>query len=431
MTVAVVDGGLVRKTHQEFMEAGRSSVVISNNNSSFADHATHVAGTIIADGDDAKAKGVASKATLYSYTFADSSFADSAVRIYQKDSVLFSNHSYGYSEKIKLGEYDSEASKQDRAVSANPYLNIFEAAGNDGENSDYPSFGKIKGPGNSKNILTIGALNTNGSGVARFSSNGPSKDGRIKPELCARGESVYSTAASSDTDYFWMDGTSMATPSATGIGVLVAQAYKQKTGGYDIRHDVLKATLINTAVDKGRAGPDFDAGFGMIDAKAAVDVINTLATDRPLIYADTITHGESRSLEFVMPTSGLFKATLSWVDPEASPSARNALVNDIDMWLENSAGKKFYPYTLDANNPTALAVNTKQNHVDNNEQIEVKNLPAGNYTLVIKGREIVSSAQEFALVSNIAIADASQSQLASVEPSKLRNFAKVIQDAIQ
>jgi len=428
MDVSVVDGGYVRKTHQEFVENGVSSVVESGDSTTYADHATHVAGTIIADGDDEKAKGVASEATLYSYTFTDSAFADSVLDIYRNDGVLISNHSYGYSEMAKLGEYDSEAVKQDRAVASNPFLNIFEAAGNDGDAEGYPAYGKIKGPGNSKNILTIGALNVNASGVATFSSNGPTLDGRIKPELCTRGEGVYSTGSSSDTDYFWMNGTSMATPSATGIGVLASQAYKKVSGGYDIRHDILTACMINTAVDKGRAGPDFDTGFGMIDAKATVDTINSLSTTAPLVYADSVSHQTSKEMHFSMPTRGTFKATISWVDPEANPSSTHSLVNDIDMWLENASGQKFYPYTLDASNPTALAVSTKQNHVDNNEQIEVKNLAAGSYTLVIKGQEIVTSSQEFALASNISVS--SESNLDVLQPSDLKNFEKVIQNAI-
>jgi len=98
------------------------------------------------------------------------------------------------------------------------------------------------------------------------------------------------------------------------------------------------------------------------------------------------------------------------------------------MWLENSTGKKFYPYTLNASNPTALAVSTKQNHVDNNEKIEVKNLPAGNYTLVVKGNVIVTDAQNYVVVSNVNISK--DSHLDTIKPSKLHNFAKVMQNSL-
>jgi hypothetical protein len=427
MSVAVVDGGLARKDHQEFIKNGTSRV-FEMSDADYADHATHVAGTIGASGVNGNARGMASDVSIYSYSFLDASFADMAVKIYNNDDVLFSNHSYGYNDKSKLGTYDSEAVKQDRAVAQNPFLNIFEAAGNDGENVDYPSYGKIKGPANSKNIITVGALNLNASGVAKFSSNGPVKDGRIKPDLCSRGEGIYSTGAASSSDYLWMNGTSMAAPSATGMGILVGEAYKKVSGGYDIRHDILKSALINAAIDKGRKGPDYDVGFGMIDVKGAVDIVNSLSSTSPLLHIDKISHNESKKLPFLMKKSGEFKVTISWVDPAGNPSSGSSLVNDLDMVLVSNSGKRYYPYTLNPASPTALAKVDRANHVDNIEQIEVSNLPKGEYTLEIKGGVIVTPNQEFSLASNVSISK--NSNINKLEPSKLKNFAKTIQASI-
>jgi hypothetical protein len=427
MSVAVVDGGLVRGDHQEFLNHGESRVY-GMGNADYADHATHVAGTIGASGYKNDARGMASDVNIYSYSFLDRSFADIVVKIYDNDDVLFSNHSYGYNDKTKLGTYDSEAVKQDRAVSQNPFLNIFMAAGNDGEDPSYPDYGKIKGPANSKNIITVGALNLNASGVARFSSNGPVKDGRIKPDLCTRGEGIYSTGAASTSDYLWMNGTSMASPSATGMGILVAEAYKRVSGGYDIRHDILKSALINAAIDKGRVGPDYDAGFGMIDVKGAVDIVNSLESTSPLLHIDRVSYKESKRFPFQMRSSGEFKATLSWVDPAGNPSSGSSLVNDLDMVLVSESGKKYYPFTLNPANPTALAKSDRENHVDNVEQIRVANLSKGNYTLIVKGSVIVTQSQEFSIASNISIDK--NSNINKLEPSKLKNFAKVIQASI-
>ncbi len=422
MKVAIVDGGYVRKTHQEFGDR------VVDHGVGYADHATHVAGTIGASGYNEKVRGIAYKANIESYSFEDSAFADKVLSIYNSQNILFSNHSYGYSEKSALGKYDSEASKQDRAVYSNPFLNIFEAAGNDGADETYPAFGKIKGPANSKNILTIGALNLNSSGKAKFSSNGPAKDGRVKPDLVVRGEGVYSTGSKSDSDYFWMNGTSMATPAATASGLLVAQAYKRVTGGYDIRHDMLKSTLINSALDKGRRGPDYDTGYGMIDVKASVDVINSLSTKKPLIVTDTITNSQTKEYSFKVPQSGKFKATISWVDPEGNPSANGALVNDLDIYLVDNSGKRYYPWTLNPQIPSDLAKKDRENHIDNIEQIEIDNLKSGNYKLVVKASRVISSYQEYAIASNISVS--SESNIDLVKPSKLKNFATVIKNAI-
>lgn len=428
MDVGIVDGGVVRSTHQEFNADGVSRV-INKSDSSINFHATHVAGTIAAEGDNESAKGMASKATLYSYGFNDVAFAESILALYQNDGVLISNHSYGYSDKIRLGEYDTDAATQDIAVSNNPYLNVFQAAGNDGEDAEYDDYGIIKGPANAKNIFTIGALNINASGLLELSSTGPALDGRIKPDLCVRGDYIESSSSDTDKSYAYMSGTSMATPAATGMATLVMQQYKRTTGGFDMRHDVLKAVLINTAIDKENVGPDYKAGFGMINAKDAVDVVKTITTDAPLLNAAEVSHGKQVVYDFVLPNSTDFKTTLSWVDLSANPSSSSALVNDLDLLLVNKDnGRVYYPYTLDKNNPSALAVQSKANHVDTTEQIEVHNIPSGNYQLKVTGFNVVSDTQEYAIAANIAIFD--ESSVETLKESQLRSFVKTIHNEI-
>jgi len=427
-SVAVVDGGLVREDHIEFTN-GIKSRVHTEGNYDFADHATHVAGTIAAKGVDKKAKGMAPKASIYSFSFYDGAFADMSVKIYQDYGVLFSNHSYGYNEKSQLSKYDAEAAKEDRAVYQNPYLNIFIAAGNDGEDPNYPEYGKTKGPANAKNVLTIGALNLSATAKANFSSNGPVSDGRIKPELCARGEGIYSTFAQNSSDYMWMNGTSMATPAATGMSLLILEAYKEVSGGYDIRHDTLESVLINSAEDVGRAGPDYDTGFGMIDLKGAVDLIKSINSNYPLVHLGSIGYNQTKSFSFTKNSDGEFSATISWVDPSASPSTSNSLVNDLDMVLVSKSGKRYYPYTLNPLNPTELAKQDRENHVDNVEKIYVKNLPRGEYRLLVKGSVVTTNSQEFTIASNVSIS--SQSNIVTIRPSRLKNFARVIQSSIR
>ncbi len=428
LRVAVVDGGLVRATHQEFMDNGKSRVH-DVGGYSYADHATHVAGTIGAAGIDTKAHGMADGAEIYSFSFYDGAFADKVVDIYQNYNILFSNHSYGYNEKSQLGEYDLEAVKYDRAVWQNPFLNIFQAAGNDGANPDYPQYGQIKGVANAKNIITVGALNFNVSGHAKFSSTGPVKDGRIKPDLCVRGDGIYSSGANSDQDYLWMNGTSMATPAATGMGLLVDEAYKRVSGGYDIRHDILKAALINSAVDKGRVGPDYETGFGMINVKGAIKEVESITTPKPLLYSGHLTNAKTKVYQFDIKKPTDFKATLAWVDPAGSPQSATSLINDLDMVLIDEKGKRFYPYTLNPMSPTDLARQDRENHVDNVEQIVAKSLPKGSYRLVVKGSVVTTSQQDFALATNFSID--SKSNIATILPSKLKNFAKVIQSSLR
>ncbi len=421
MKVGIVDGGSVLASHREFQESGHSRVHLRTQ-ADVNGHATHVAGTIGAAGVQGDVRGMANKSILYSYYYMDASFADAAIDLYRNDGILFSNHSYGYSEKVALGEYDSYAQQQDAAVHQNPYINMFEAAGNDGNKEGYGVYGIIKGPGNSKNVLTIGALDQFSVNPAPFSSCGPVKDGRIKPELVTRGSRIRSTYGDSDESYGVMSGTSMATPAATGTATLVGEMYKRLTGE-DIRHDLLTSALINCAQDRGRKGPDYQTGFGMIDGACTVGLISTIAQSASEVTQGSVSHGGRREYRFTMPQGGTFKATLSWVDPEKSPAAATSLTNDLDMVLVDAHGRHYYPYTLDPQNPEALAKQDKANHVDNIEQIAFS-LPAGSYTLVVKGTQVIEGAQEYAIAANLPIF--SSSHIQTLQASSLKSFARTM-----
>lgn len=91
------------------------------------------------------------------------------------DDTLF-NYTYA--------DMDGQTTRVSRgfAIAADKGMLLVNAAGNEGSNSWH----YITAPADADNILTIGAVNTNGE-LASFSSRGPSYDGRIKPEVCAVG----------------------------------------------------------------------------------------------------------------------------------------------------------------------------------------------------------------------------------------------------
>jgi subtilisin family serine protease len=426
--VGVVDVGLIRESHTEFKTDSHTRVVNKVTSADVENHSTHVGGILGGDGDDENAKGVASSAKIYSYSFQDQSFANVINTMYSSEKILLSNHSYGYTDKVRLAEYDSDARGQDTAVRNNPYLNVFMAAGNDGGSSDYPEVGSIKGPANAKNIFTIGALDHNSKNVASYSSVGPVFDGRIKPDLCVRGTSVKAASSRGDDKYAYMSGTSMATPAAAGIAALVMQEYKRITGGESIRHDLLKSLLVNTAVDKSVKGPDIYTGYGMIDAKAAVDSLKTVETEATLVVQDSISNNETKRYSFEMESDGKFKATISWVDMAGSSASSSSLVNDIDMYVVDANGKKYYPYSLNKSNPTAVAFQDRANRVDTIEQVEVDALPSGTYELVVEGYRVSGNTQEFAVATNVNVF--SKSNITVKEKIAVNNFARVMLESI-
>ena len=78
-------------------------------------------------------------------------------------------------------------------------------------------------PGAAADVVTIGAVDRN-DGIARFSSRGPTADGRTKPDVCLPGTDIRSARASGTTmgtpvndRYTAASGTSMATPHASGV----------------------------------------------------------------------------------------------------------------------------------------------------------------------------------------------------------------------
>ena len=94
---------------------------------------------------------------------------------------------------------------------------IFIAAGNNGVTA------QIGTPGSAEDAITVGALDKN-SAIAIYSSQGPTEEGRVKPNIAYVGSSVMSVAFNTGDQYTDMSGTSMATPGAAGVAALMYQA---------------------------------------------------------------------------------------------------------------------------------------------------------------------------------------------------------------
>jgi hypothetical protein len=105
---------------------------------------------------------------------------------------------------------------------------LFIAAGNNGV------AGQIGTPGSAEDVITVGALDKN-SAIAVYSSQGPTEEGRIKPNIAYVGSSVMSVAFNTGDQYTDMSGTSMATPGAAGVAALMLQA-NPDLSPFDVRN---------------------------------------------------------------------------------------------------------------------------------------------------------------------------------------------------
>jgi len=436
--IGMWDGGVVQSDHPDL--SGRVIVI---DTSSVDEHATHVAGTMIGSGSyNPEAKGMAPAATLYSYDFTctDELFDDvlpemiDAVDDYH---IELSNHSYGpaigwepygndgewvwWGNADDFGLYTSDSRSWDQTVEDKGLI-IIKSAGNDREDKNsqdgvrhyhanlqgcdeqytpdhedsHPSDGEydcIDPIASAKNIITVGAVDGSGY-MSPFSSWGPAEDGRVKPDVVANGVNLTSTCL--EDSYCEKNGTSMSTPVVTGAVALVFQRYAEVFGTKP-SPAMVRALLINTASDLGNRGPDYSYGWGLLDDRAAVDLIDAGGVYFP---TDLVSDGEILEYPITVsyPTQGL-KVTVAWTDPAGSPSAEYALVNDIDLELIDPAGGTHMPWTLDRSSPSAAA-GRGINLVDNVEQVLVNFPQKGVWTVRIKGMSI-QGIQPFAMVSSL------------------------------
>ena len=105
---------------------------------------------------------------------------------------------------------------------------LFIAAGNSAVSA------QIGTPGSAEDAITVGALDKDSS-IAIYSSQGPTEEGRIKPNIAYVGSDVMSVAANSGDGYVAFSGTSMATPGAAGVAALMLQA-NPDLSPFDIRN---------------------------------------------------------------------------------------------------------------------------------------------------------------------------------------------------
>ena len=143
------------------------------------------------------------------------------------------------------------------------------AAGNEGNDQ---SWYYIIAPADADSVISVGAVRENGL-IASFSSHGPTFDGRIKPEVCARGSYTWCINSNSTTTYSQMSGTSLACPLVGGAVALIRQA-KPDWSAMEVREAVMMTASQSS-------NPDNSYGYGIMNAVDAVEYEATVAIDRP------------------------------------------------------------------------------------------------------------------------------------------------------
>jgi len=201
-------------------------------------------------------------------------------------------------------------------IAASRGILVVNSAGNSGE-------GGIVAPADGDSVIAVGAVNICEE-IAGFSSNGPSADGRIKPDVSALGQSVFVYRSNGTRSR--ANGTSFSCPLVSGLLACVVQAYPAAT-----RTQVQDA-LIRSA-DRF-ANPDPLYGYGIPSAGMMQQLLGaTLSSSKP--EADI-----SRFSLYPNPNSGTFFLT----------SFHQTYLGKIRLELFDTHGKKVFSDQTDGNN---------------------------------------------------------------------------------
>ena len=414
MTAHIWDGGVARASHQEYDGPGGNNRFSTGDSGSLNFHAAHVTGTIMASGVQPAAKGMAPHTRAVGYDWnSDKSEATAEAA----GGMLVSNHSYGFRGDLVpdyyFGAYITESRDWDQILFNAPNYLMVVAAGNDGNQNGYngnplagnSSYDKLTGHSTAKNNLVVANAqdaNIDGSGnlisvsINSSSSEGPTDDYRIKPDITGNGTGVYSTYQNSDTAYNSITGTSMASPNVAGSVLLLQQHYNNTNGSF-ARAATVKGLVLHTADDAGPSGPDAVYGWGLMNAKRAAEAISDNGNESRVEQL-TLTSGQSYTITVDSDGTSPLLASISWTDrPGTATTATNSstpvLVNDLDIRV-TKGGTSYNPWRLTGVNSNG----TGDNSVDPYERVDVSGA-SGTYTITVTHKgSLVGGSQDFSLI---------------------------------
>lgn len=416
MTIGVWDGGPVQSTHTEFSNSTEtaSRVTIIDNvdvdgGTGFSAHGTHVSGTIGARGVNPSAIGMATNVNIKSYNWNnDETEMVSAVNA-AVDPIIISNHSYGTPiqpdsgpqlEAWIMGAYTQGARNIDNIARNNPQYLIVSSAGNSGNTSYtgglYNGYDKLTIDKNAKNNLVIAnaspqlvpfTYELQSVSINSSSSQGPTDDLRIKPDIAGDGTGLFSPVPTDSYDTY--SGTSMSSPNVAGSLMLLQEYYNQLNGAY-MNSSTLKALVCHTAVDDYSVpGPDPKFGWGFLDAKVSAETITKDSNSQSVIDELTLDNGQTYTFTFSAQAGEKLIATICWTDMPGAVVANGSLndptprlINDLDLRLTTGTST-YLPWKLNYSSATGFSNSKADNSVDNVEKVEIDTPVSGVYTLTV------------------------------------------------
>ena len=317
-------------------------------------------------------------------------------RPYNSSARVHSN-SWGSACGAQQLPYDQKAFEIDDFVWTNPDMVICFAAGNDAAIS--VSKAQVGAEAAAKNCITIGAsesdrqkspvgdsnpLGGNSMHVADFSSRGPTKEGRVKPDVVAPGTSILSAnsryqqksqVSGPDKNWCCKNGTSMATPLVAGCAADLRGALVQTN-----KHPsaaLIKALLVNGAVILSHPTPSSESGFGRVNLADSISIVHG---DNGAGFLEDVVDDKiptsSYEKTLVNDQHTKLKTTLVWSDPPGKE-----IQNSLLLTIQDASGCEH-----------------KGDNDNNVQQVLWDGISPGNVTITVTFEGLTKPRQPFAVV---------------------------------
>ena len=421
-------------------------------------HGTHVAGTVAGYsyknyGDFKKFNGMSTEAKIAFFDLGDATEklitpgninTDLFQKLYRGGARVFTN-SWG---TASSNEYDDKAVQVDTFMWNYPQAIVFFSAGNTGASG----YNTVSSPSTNKNGVSVGASSNsadswkgttqdgtaadgvNENAVAYFSSRGPTKDARQKPEILAPGFYVYSARGYYNSSAYFcathgLSGTSMAAPTAAGMAVKVRQYFKAGyyPSGFANAADsfvpsgaLIKAILVHSAQEMShmvysatnattlnKGYPSKEQGYGRIQLNKVLNfgavsqptnsplslyvIGSTDSSDASLYSAFTATGTKTFTFTTADTVTGKVRVTFSYTDYPGSSASSNPLTNKLYM-------------TVKTGTTTFSSLIQSGIDWDNTQVVDIGSpSPSTTYTITITASTLAQTPQPIALVVTGAI----------------------------
>ncbi len=265
----------------------------------------------------------------------------------------------------------------------------------------------LKNPENAKNLLAIGNCgDTPNQHTHCTGGDGPTSDGRRKPEVYAPGCGTISSNAGTACGTASATGTSMATPATAGLAMLMRQYFVDgyypagiagSGDSFEPSAALLKSLLVNCAVDMtGVTGfPSNREGWGRVLGDNA---IYFPGDTRQLVFSDVRNAQGFSTGNFVETSINVissaepFKVTLVWTEPAAAAGAVFAAINNLNLTVTSPTGQVFKGNVFTSGQSSIGGSYDDRNNV---EQVLVTSPGVGAWTIRVDAAAVNTGPQGY------------------------------------